>query len=103
MPDGASDTWPQMPQHCSMSGDHLHAANTSWVLAHFCLHLVCVATKAPVVLQDLGLKYVRLDGSTAVADRLTIVDSCVSCLLLSLWKSPDMIAAPAVCFDAAAV
>ena len=26
--------------------------------------------------QDLGLGYVRLDGSTAVADRLTIVDSC---------------------------
>lgn len=27
------------------------------------------------VVQDLGLRFVRLDGSTAVAERLTIVDS----------------------------
>lgn len=42
-------------------------------------HGVCCRDKQLLLLQDLGLKYVRLDGSTAVADRLTIVDSCVSC------------------------
>ena len=31
--------------------------------------------------QDLGMKYVRLDGSTAVSDRLTIVDRRVPRLL----------------------
>jgi hypothetical protein len=30
-----------------------------------------------LLVQELGMKYVRLDGSTAVADRLTIVDTCV--------------------------
>jgi hypothetical protein len=34
--------------------------------------------------QDLGMRYVRLDGSTAVSDRLTIVDRCVPDLLSRL-------------------
>ena len=31
------------------------------------------------MMQELGLVYVRLDGSTPVADRLHLVDACVSC------------------------
>lgn len=44
--------------------------------------------------QDLGLRYVRLDGSTAVAERLTIVDSCAPCVPSTHSAPPLPVAAP---------
>jgi SNF2 family DNA or RNA helicase len=37
------------------------------------------------LLQQLRLPYVRLDGSTAVAERLAIVDACVSAPAPVFW------------------
>ena len=40
-----------------------------------CIPLVFMISLAYLTIQDLEMTYVRLDGSTAVAERLAIVDS----------------------------
>jgi hypothetical protein len=67
-----ADRWPY--------GDAGCAADTfTWCTAACALSTLAYNgySKNTVHVQDLGMKYVRLDGSTAVAHRLTIVDMCV--------------------------